>query len=357
MFVDSVTYVQLESSEKSLINVQPVIELTEDFIVVRNWVRGQAPYLLLFDRKSGKFLQEIGRIGRGPDEYLNVPYSYFDQTHETIYTLGSIDNILTYNLQGDVKDNFKISAQFSTEIEGFPDSFSNASFQTYLDSNTFVSYVQNYTGNEKKKIVLFDKDTIIKIFPNYLSWERTPSSNIGVVTPVFYHYDNRLFFKETFNDTLFEVKNDALIPHFVFSFGKYGIPYSRQNEYITLIQSANTMTVNSFTENKHYFFFIISKADKSYLSYYDKKKNSLHVCKGNDPLPSSITDDINNFLPITQFHINERNELICYFDALLVRKWIDYNPDKARSLANKYPWLKDFDESDNPVILIGKCKN
>lgn len=35
MFVDSVDYIQLESSEKSLINIQPMIELTEDFIVVR----------------------------------------------------------------------------------------------------------------------------------------------------------------------------------------------------------------------------------------------------------------------------------------------------------------------------------
>jgi hypothetical protein len=356
-FVDSVTYIQLESSEKSLINVQPVIELTEDFIVIRNWVRGQAPLILLFDRKTGKFLREIGRIGRGPDEYLNVPYLYFNQSQKIIYTTGSNDNILTYDLQGEKKDNFKISAQFSTEVEGFPDTFSNVSFQTYLDSNNFVSYVQNYTGNEKKKLVVFDKDTIIKIFPNYLSWERTPSRNISVVTPTFYRFDNRLFFKETFNDTVFEVKNYELIPHFVFSFGKYGIPYARQNEYITLIKSGHTMTVNSFTENKHYFFFTIFTADKSYLSYYDKKKKSLHVCKGNDPRPSSIIDDINDFLPITKFHSNERNELISYFDALSIRNWIDDNPEKARLLANKYPWLKDFEESGNPVIMIAKCKN
>jgi len=220
-----------------------------------------------------------------------------------------------------------------------------------------VSYVQNYTGNEKKKIILFTKDTIIKIFPNCLSWERRQSRNINVATPIFYHFDNRLFFKEPFNDTLFEVKINELNPRFVFSFGKYGIPYALQNEYITSGKSTNAMSVNYFTENKNYFFFTIFKGKKSYLSYYDKSKKSLTICKGSDSNISSIIDDINNFLPITKFHINERNELISYFDALSTWKWIDANPDKARSLTNKYPWLKDFDESGNPVIMIAKCKN
>jgi len=356
-FVDSVDYVQLESSEKSLINLQPMIELTEDLIIVRNWVRGEAPLLLVFDRKTGKFLREIGRRGRGPDEYSSVPESYFSQKQEILYTLGSNDNILTYNLQGDIKDNFKIPEQFHTDIEGLPDAIASASFETYLDSNTFVSYVHNYSGNEKKKIILFSKDTIIKIFPNYLSWERTPSRNIIVVSPIFYHSDNRLFFKEPFNDTLFEVKNNELNPRFVFSIGKYGVPYALQNEYITSGEFINAMSVNNFTENKYYLFFTIFKDRRSYLSYYEKITKSLNVCKESDSYPSSIIDDINGFLPITEFHINERNELISYFDALSTRKWLNANPERARSLTNKYPWLKDFDESGNPVILIAKCKN
>lgn len=357
MLVDSVVYVRLETSEKSLINIQPMIELTEDFLIVRNWVRGEAPLLLVFDRKTGKFLREIGRRGRGPNEYSFVPKSYFNQTQKIIYTLESNDHILTYNLNGDIKDNFKIPEQFHTDIEGLPGTLVSASFETYLDSNTFVSYVQNYTGNEKKKIVLFSKDAIIKIFPNYLSWERTPSRNINAVSPIFYHFDNRLFFKEPFNDTLFEVKHNKLKPRFVFSFGKYGIPYALQDEYIRSGKFINAMSVNYFTENKYYFFFTIFKDKKSYLSYYDKSKKSLNVCKESDTYPSSIIDDINGFLPITKFYINERNELISYFDALSTRKWIDANPDKARSLTIKYPWLKDFDESGNPVILIAKCKN
>lgn len=357
MFVDSVVYVQLESSEKSLINIQPMIELTEDFIVVRNWVRGEPPLLLVFERKTGKFLREIGKRGNGPDEYSSVPESFFNQTQKTIYTLDVNDKILTYNLQGEIKNSFKIPEQFQADVEGFPGTLSSVSFYTYLDSNTFVSYVQNYTGNEKKKIILYSMDTIIKIFPNYLSWERTPSRTINVVTPVFYHFDNRLFFMEPFNDTLFEVKNNEMNPRFVFSLGKYGIPYALQNEYITSGKFINAMSVNYITENKDFLFFTFYKDRKSFLSYYDKRKKSLNVCKERGSNPSSIIDDINGFMPITKFHINERNELINYFDAISIRKWIDANPDKSRSLTNKYPWLKDFDESGNPVILIAKCKN
>jgi len=356
MFVDNVAYVQLESSEKSFINIQPMIELTEDFIVVRNWVRGEAPLLLLFDRENGKFLREIGKIGRGPDEYSLVPTNYFNQTQKIIYTIGSNNNILTYNLQGQVKDNFKIPEQFNTDVEGIPVTVTSALFDAYLDSNTFVSYVQNYTGYEKKKIILFNKDTITKIYPNYLSWERTPSRNINVISPIFYHFDNRLFFKEPYNDTLFEVKHNELNPRFIFSLGKNGIPYALQNEYITSGKSINATSVHNFTENNNYLFFTIFKDKKSYLSYYDKSKKSLHVSKGTDSQPSSIIDDINDFLPITKFHINERNELISYFEALSIRKWLDANPDKSKSLSKMYPWLKDFDDTGNPVIMIAKCK-
>jgi len=354
-FADSVFYVQLESSEKSLIN-QPRVELTEDFIIVRNWIRGEAPQLLVFNRETGEFLRDIGQRGRGPNEYSSVRESFFNQTQESIYALGANDNIMTYNLQGDVIDNFKIPGQFSADIEGIPYSLTSASFETHLDSNTFVSYVHNYTGNEKKKIILFTRDTILKIFPNYLSWERTPSSNIIVISPFFYHFDNRLFFKEPFNDTLFEVKNNELNPRFVFSLGKYGIPYALQNEYITSGKSRDAMSVNSFTENEYYLFFNIYKDRKPYLSYYDKRNKSLNVCKESGSYPSSIIDDINGFIPITEFHINERNELISCFDASSILEWIDANPEKARLLSMKYPWLKDLDESGNPVIMIAKCK-
>jgi len=177
-----------------------------------------------------------------------------------------------------------------------------------------------------------------------------------VISPFFYHFDNRLFFKEPFNDTLFEVKNNELNPRFVFSLGKYGIPYALQNEYITSGKSRDAMSVNSFTENEYYLFFNIYKDRKPYLSYYDKRNKSLNVCKESGSYPSSIIDDINGFIPITEFHINERNELISCFDASSILEWIDANPEKARLLSMKYPWLKDLDESGNPVIMIAKCK-
>jgi hypothetical protein len=360
MFIDSVVYVPLELSNRSLITTSPRIELTKDFIIVRNWGR-KPPLLLVFDRETGKFLRDIGTMGRGPNEYSSIPKDFFNQMQETIYAIGNNNSVLIYDLFGDVKDVFKIPDHFQVEgiagLEGIQ--FSSGSFDTYLDTNTFASYVNNYSGYEKKKMVLFSKDKIVKIFPNYLSWERAPSNNINVLSleSIFYHFNNRLFFKEAFNDTLFEVRKDTLTPRYVFSFGQYGIHYALQDEYLKSGKRHHAFTLDHFTENHNYLFFTIQTNSKTYLTCYDKRNNYLKVCEEIDSYTSALIDDINNFLPVTGFHFNERNEFITYFDALSVREWIESNPDRANTLSEKYPWLKDFDESGNPIIMIGRCKN
>jgi hypothetical protein len=360
MFIDSIVYVPLELSDKSLVTSSARIELTKDFIIVRNWGR-KPPLLLVFDRETGKFIRDVGTMGRGPNEYSSIPIDFFNQLQETIYAMGNNDNVVVYDLYGEVKDVFNIPDYFQFEgIAGLEEiQFSSGSFDTYLDTNTFVSYVNNYSGHEKKKLVLFSKDTIVKIFPNYLSWERTPSTNINVLSleTIFYRFNDRLFFKEAFNDTLFEVRKDKLTPRYVFSFGQYGIPYALQDEYLKSGKRNQAFTLDHFTENHNYLFFTIQTNSKKYLTYYDKRNNALKVCEGIDSYTSALIDDINNFLPVTGFHFNERNEFITYFDALSIRKWMDSNTDRANTLSEKYPWLKDFDESGNPVIMIAKCKN
>ena len=359
-FIDSIVFVPLELSDKSLVSSSPGVEITTDFIIVRNSGR-KPPHLLVFDRKTGRFIRDIGMMGRGPNEYSYIPEAFFNQLQETIYAIGNNDNVLVYDLFGNVRHIFKMPDYFQVEgiagLEGIQ--FSSGSFNTYLDTNTFVSYVNNYSGHEKKKLILFSKDTIVKIFPNYLSWERTPSNNINVFSPenIFYRFNNQLFFKEAFNDTLFEVSKDLLTPRFVFSFGKYGIPYALQDEYLKSGKRNQAFTLDDFTENQNYLFFTIKFNFQSYLTFYDKRIKYLKVCEGIDSYTSALIDDINDFLPVSRIRFNERNEFIAYFDALSIKNWIDSNPERANSLFEKYTWLRDFDESGNPVIMIAKCKN
>ena len=66
-FSDDLEYIPLELTPT--IGQDMKINLTKDYIIVRNYARGVNSLLLLFDRKSGKFIRQIGKIGRGPEEY------------------------------------------------------------------------------------------------------------------------------------------------------------------------------------------------------------------------------------------------------------------------------------------------
>lgn len=353
------TAVSCSTNEKEsgliTINAVKALENREDHIVVRN--RGhEPPILLLFDRKTGKYMNEIGKMGRGPAEYYSIPLDFYNPDEKIVYAMGNNDNVMIFNLKGDYLENFKIPDCF--EIEGIP-GFSSGSFDPYLDSATYVAYVENISGMEKKKMVLYSKDTLLKIYPNFLSWKRTPSRvfNVLPLETTFFHFGNKLFFKEAYNDTLFEVRKDNLVPRFVFSFGKYSIPYELQDEFLSSGKWMNSMFVDHFTENQDYLFFSLNVDRKTIIAICDKRTGKTKICKGIDSDASALIDDINGFLPIIQLHFSYNNEFVTSYEALQIKKWLDYNPRRAKLLAEKLPWLRNITEESNPVIMIGKCKD
>jgi len=71
---------------------------------------------------------------------------------------------------------------------------------------------------------------------------------------------------------------------------------------------------------------------------------------------SAIIDDVNGFISLVPSYINPLNEMICILEALDIVRWRDENPDKAKALKDKLPWLENYSEMDNPVVVIAKCK-
>jgi hypothetical protein len=349
MLVDKVEYIPLELTQKSVLTANAIIEVTEDYIIARNYGI-KPPLLLLFDRQSGKFIREIGNVGRGPDEYSRIALDYYNPGTKEIYASGNNRDIMAFNLNGDHLRSIKLP-------EWKDNGPRSASFGTYLDTETFVSYLRNRSGADKWKIILYSKDGIIRFFPNHLSWGKKDNIDRSIGnSKVFFHFENKLYFKEVFNDTLFEVKKEFLVPRLAFSLGKYEMSYEKQDEYLASGNYVDFIYINDITENQDWIFFSSWHENKSYLSFYDKKNNRTKVCTGIEPYTSCLIDDLNGFLPVVKFHFSDDNELVSSFEALEIKKWKDSNPDKAELLRDKLPWLSSMTESENPVIMIAKCK-
>jgi hypothetical protein len=358
-FVDNVVFVPLENSPSSLIGeILVSYEITDEYIIVKH-TSGGIHKIFLFDRTTGKFLREIGKQGRGPGEFANYGQLAYNQIKNEIYASNYSRDILVYDLFGRNIDLIKIPfvPDPNINLPNLPKeqneklSASFLSFYEIIDSDIFVGYFQNFSGTEKRKLMLLTKDGILKIFPNHLTW--LPNErNRGFMLPPggfakFYKWDNKLYFLEIFCDTLYQVTKEKLIPRYYFDIGKiYKAEYSSQlevaskwNEYYYMLR---------LKENKDYIFFNFQLKRDGYTGFIEKRSNNVVVCK------NDLIDDISGLMNVVPYCFTKNNEIVYVIQPVKLIKWFKENPEKASVAKSRLSWLKDIDEFSNPVIAIAR---
>jgi hypothetical protein len=355
-FVDTITYIPMELNAESFISDYPVIKV-EDYIIVRNTGPSNTP-LLLFDKSNGNFIRFIGKIGRGPGEYTVPAKDFYNVYNKLIYTHDyNLGKIKILDINGRFLESFNTPEITEPSNKGGK---LRVLFSTYLDKDTYLSYTDNFNGVIKTKLVIYNKDRILKIFPNFLQWgnkdvnkNHRPSFN-----PCFIRWSNNLYFKEMFNDTLFCITKESLIPRFIFNYGQYGLPYEQQDRIMPSFGqlSYDYFLVNDIYENSDFLFFRLFYDKKEYSGFYDKKAKTTTVCKPIGDSTSALTNDIIDFMPFVWKGFTQKNELISILDPTDILKWLKNNPEKSQKLEEKMVWLKTISETSNPVIVIAKCK-
>lgn len=356
-FVAEVEYIPLETAVETFIDENARFKV-EDYIVVRNSGINRTP-LLMFDKKTGEFIRNIGKLGRGPDEY-NIPApDFYNIFNKTFYTLDDTHReVKRFDTCGKYIDSFIVPEWVEPSIN-IVTRF--AYIDAHLNDSTYVCFTDNFNGQIKTRLVLFTRNQILKFFPNFLSWGDKESSrnNRGYFSvTTFIRWNDNLYFKEIFNDTMFTVKIDKLIPRFVFGYGKYGLPYERQDEIITKERRINSeyILMNDMDENTDFLFFQLFFQNESYTCFYNKNEKTTTVCMTPDDSVSALTDDINGFMPVVPEGFTQNNEMISILKPKDIIDWIHKNPEKAALFEKRFQWLRSITEFSNPVILIAKCK-
>ena len=359
LFVDKISYIPLETKPEIVLSQAARFEVTDDFIYVKNFGPSQTTQILLFDRITGKFIREIGKPGRGPGEYKDISFLPFNPEKKEFYASGPSHEILVYDIDGNYTDKIKIPQWTDAKS---PDEFNSRISCTtvnIIDGRTFVGYVYNFNGWGLRKIVLFTKDQIIKVFPNYLTFTRKNFSSI--YSPPggyykFYKWDNKLYFIETFCDTLYQVTKDVLIPRYFFDYGKFNAPYSKQLEIMSSHRTQDYFFLTDIDENKDYIFLQTYFNREWYMGFVEKKSNKITFCKKNTNGVSCLRDDINGLMDVIPKEFTHKNEMVYLIQPAELFRWFATNPEKAALAKNKLPWLNKIDVFSNPVIAIAKCK-
>ncbi len=370
-FIESLEYIPLELTPESAIGQSIKLQLTEDYIIVRNYSSGTTSLFLLFDRKTGKFIRQLGKLGRGPEEYMRPFDNFYNPHNKRIYATGETrSSIRVYNVDGKFQESFGTPKLTETSAKSgyiFP------SPGTFLSADTLIGYAENPTGLISRRLVIFTKNREIKSFPNYDKWSSEGSGEQFYSIsqdPIFFSWGNKVSFKERSNDTIFSVSMEKLIPRYVLYSGDARFPYklSREEALEQMTNPWDYFETHNLFENSNYLFFYLGSEltqDEndptiSHITYniciFNKKTNNTIACKNDEDGNSYLTDDMNNFMQITPILITENNEMVAYLQASDIIKWLNENSAKSASLITKLPWLNDLTALDNPVIVIGKMK-
>lgn len=373
----SIELIPLETTDDCLIGgLNLNILLNDSVIIIRDIIANLSminrEHLYAFDR-TGKFMNEIGRRGQGPGDYISLLDIFFNTERPTMYVTDN-SKILEYDFSG----RFIHSVQRPR-----PDDISLYQI-SYVREDLFVGQAY-YDGKNRFKYCLFNhKGDTIKTFPSHIFFDKDGSwvvTNHGGLYPV--RVDNRIYLKDYINDTLYVFEKLDLQPAYVFSFGKYSI--SKESLAVRNLQSAkNEAKINKLLGMPNYFFYNVripeivsrpkSKPEHSHIDnsllptdgdiygLYNIAQNKNILLDTDDYFQKGIINDMNGGLPFIPKYYAGNNVIVDVWNVTDMQEMLteDYfakqtikDPQAYRKLKEL---LKNLKDDDNPVIVVAKLK-
>ena len=372
----SMEFIALETSDNCLVVVDP--RNSRNSILFNNnlfFMKGNKN-LYAFDL-TGKFLNPIGQVGQGPEDYLYFGDFFLNTDGPTIFVSGGGGRILEYDYNGKYIHSIPLP-----EIEGIP-----LSRCSYVGNDLFFGQITNKTGKLKNKYCLFDRNgNIKKYFPNHVFFNR-----IGFFYTSFDYalrpmqIDDRFYTKDYYNDTIYKITGEMLEPEFVFGLGKY--TFSKEDLEVpeaSLQVFSKAFMLNFILGTPDYFFYNISvpdrfsrpkvkptyspelkqlvEYDRFVYGFYDITAKTNILLNTDTHLQKGIINDINgglSFFPsyyagdglvIDVWQADDMLEMLTdeYFASLKIKDQQAHQ--KLKEL------LKNLQDDDNPVIVIAKLK-
>lgn len=353
-----VRYVLLETTDSCLIGGNPNILLLDKQIAV---VSGKNCFL--FDKETGKFLTKVGHVGEDPEAYSGPAPTYND-VDGLLYFMRRPATLQKYDMQGKYRGKLTIPTPPAS-----PGDF------CFTDSLVIGHYNNLAMGYNARSLLLFNEageqvDTVPSLFPvlpekgvqDIASISVIKQGNAGIVLsnfkdgensasitgiPFLWKSDGEVRFKESFNDTIYTVGRNGLVPYIAFATGKWhwgaeARTDSKDNE--------NRLLVGCIFETKDNVFFQCIQGlysdPKTFNGIYDRKAKTTRMYAEAD----GITDDLNGFMAFRPKACSMKGEYGMIIDSGTVLEWLEENPEAAEN--DKLSVLKELTDDSNPIVAI-----
>lgn len=337
----SVEYIQLESKKECLLDDDIRLYSNDSIIIAISDYR-----ILLFDRKTGSFLKEIGKQGRSPQEYRKNVYVHpYNEYSNTFISKGWEPNsFYEYNYEGEL-------------INKIVPPLNNSSVTSLFAANDtmYYGFIWNYDGKQDVKLIALNRDNeILKKMPQTQHFNFDINNHqIDVFDwdGWFYKYNNQVNVYEFLTDTIFSINvQENLNPRYVLKNRNLGAPYKVR--FTPNFNANDYYYVNTLFESGNFLFISYRYQQDDFLGIYDKKIGQ--ILASNEP--AGFINDVDNLFPFRFYSLNSDNEIVGYQFAYEIINWYEQGPETNINLPTHLQLFKNLKESDNPIVVIAKLK-
>lgn len=312
--------VPLETRSESFISMAQRVAVSKNYIAVKDSERTP---LKLFSR-DGKYLRDIGAIGRGPDEYNIGLYGVqIDEANENLYLLpfAQAKNILVFGFDGKAKTHIPLRFQ-QRKFKAFVDNGIVTVMGMPFKNDSAVVYQQTVGG----KLIQYIAPKEYQLAQEFSS-EVNSSRNAGS-----YDLFQMIIMKNPL-DTLYhyDTKVNKLIPRYTLSFDSDEWPLYVCNElpnhYYSWVRGRGNIVVDKRTLETNYF---------------------------------RLVNDFFGGIELKNFHQGSNGTFISSISALNLKKELKRclaDRSLAPEMRNKLVKLdNEIDENSNDILFIGKLR-
>ncbi|MFH0843829.1 MAG: 6-bladed beta-propeller [Bacteroidota bacterium] len=327
-FGSKLEYIPLETGSDFLIKSVDNIFINDSFIFIGDYNQR----LLLFDI-NGKYLRQIGKIGKGPGEYQSVENFVVGNKQKEIYIL-SYREVNIFDFTGQFKRDFRLDFPCSEIImddngDLILHPFSSAQPTT---DPVYSWYVYDNKGTEKTKI---------------LNTSKRINGGITVPYSPLYMFNGTPHFMEFGIDTLYNYSDNLKLPYAIFNYGKMKYPVDP-----TLSESLSIddkIWVSKIQEIKDLLLVNVWWGRDSILNcVFSKSSSDFAVIN-----ETGFTNDIDSGMNFWPRKIINDNLMIDFKDAFELIAFSNNYQINSKEQSNRIKEIiNHLSETSNPVIII-----
>lgn len=360
--VDSIGYVQLETTNHCLLPPDINIYLSNDYIFTTS---GSDIYQ--FDR-TGKFIRQIGREGQGPGEFKLAKFGIDDTNRQILVASYTNRCPLLFDYDGKFLRNINDST-LSTCFGGVEHLCVGEGCFVLTTPPMDVSH--QWFGIYELIVYDYIKNKVTQTLTNRLTCKVDDAKHYNTLRPslqTLAKRDSIFYYHSFYNDTLYAVSKNDINPFAIIDFGKWKFPidflYSPDINKLENADNGNMRIIGIWTyKDKIILNVMYQKADRSvenFLCKYDIRSKKMIYYSG------VIINDIDGWQNVSINDFEKGIKVLSSPDDFDDKAWKENAFSKLDKADLKHPekrekirqMLQDNrKKEDNPILMIFHLKS